>query len=80
MKKFFISFVLIISLLFNVFADNKQAHKELRKEFEKCIYFDEIKNSLKSPVIFDGRNQYDAETMEELGFEYYQIGVAGKEA
>ena len=44
MKKFFISFVLIISLLFNVFADNKQAHKELRKEFEKCIYFDEIKN------------------------------------
>lgn len=42
--------------------------------------FDEIKNGLKSPVIFDGRNQYDAETMEELGFEYYQIGVAGKEA
>lgn len=34
MKKFFISFVLIISLLFNVFADNKQAHKELREVFE----------------------------------------------
>lgn len=34
MKKFFISFVLIISLLFNVFADNKQAHKELREAFE----------------------------------------------
>lgn len=34
MKKFFISLVLIISLLFNVFADNKQAHKELRETFE----------------------------------------------
>ena len=34
MKKIFISFVLIISLLFNVFADNKQAHKELREAFE----------------------------------------------
>lgn len=44
MKKFFISFVLIISLLFNVFADNKQAHKELREEFETCFYFSEIKN------------------------------------
>lgn len=44
MKKFFISFVLIISLLFNVFADNKQAHKELRKEFEKCLFISEIKN------------------------------------
>ena len=34
MKKFLISFVLIISLLFNVFADNKQAHKELREAFK----------------------------------------------
>lgn len=34
MKKFFISFILMISLLFNVFADNKQAHKELREYFE----------------------------------------------
>lgn len=42
MKRFFISFVLIISLLFNVFADNKQAHKELREEFEKTIFIDKI--------------------------------------
>lgn len=34
MKKFFINFILIVSLLFNVFADNKQAHKELREVFE----------------------------------------------
>lgn len=40
--------------------------------------FNEIKKLLKKPIIFDGRNQYDAENMEEMGFEYYQIGVADK--
>ena len=30
---------------------------------------------MKAPVIFDGRNQYDADEMLENGFEYYQIGV-----
>ena len=42
MKKFFISFILIISLLFNVFADNKQAHKELRKIFENYSMLPEM--------------------------------------
>lgn len=37
--------------------------------------FNEIKTRLKTPVIFDGRNQYDAQTLAKLGFEYYQIGV-----
>lgn len=37
--------------------------------------FDKIKTLLKSPVIFDGRNQYNAERLKEKGFEYYQIGV-----
>ena len=37
--------------------------------------FDKIKTHLKSPVIFDGRNQYNAERLKEKGFEYYQIGV-----
>lgn len=36
--------------------------------------FDSIKETLKSPVIFDGRNQYDAKRLTEKGFEYYQIG------
>ena len=42
MKKFFVSFVLIISLLFNVFADNKQAHKELREVFENYSMLPEM--------------------------------------
>ena len=37
--------------------------------------FDKIKTLLKNPVIFDGRNQYNAERLKEKGFEYYQIGV-----
>lgn len=44
------------------------------KEFRAPDFY-EIKQRLKNPVIFDGRNQYNAERLEELGFEYYQIGV-----
>ncbi|MBR1692692.1 MAG: UDP-glucose/GDP-mannose dehydrogenase family protein [Lachnospiraceae bacterium] len=44
------------------------------KEF-KVPDFEEIKKRLRTPVIFDGRNQYDAGQMAEYGFEYYQIGV-----
>lgn len=38
--------------------------------------FDEIKSRLKSPVIFDGRNQYDPLALASNGFKYFQIGVA----
>jgi UDPglucose 6-dehydrogenase len=37
--------------------------------------FEEIKSKLKSPVIFDGRNIYDAEELRSLGFHYYGIGI-----
>jgi len=36
--------------------------------------FEKIKNELKAPIIFDGRNIFDVEKMEELGFVYYSIG------
>ncbi|WP_338882409.1 UDP-glucose/GDP-mannose dehydrogenase family protein [Xenorhabdus sp. TH1] len=36
--------------------------------------FDVIKNSLKTPVIFDGRNLYDPERVQSRGFTYYGIG------
>ncbi|WP_455160895.1 UDP-glucose dehydrogenase family protein, partial [Treponema lecithinolyticum] len=36
--------------------------------------FDKIKQSLKAPVIFDGRNQYSITLMKELGIEYHCIG------
>jgi UDPglucose 6-dehydrogenase len=36
--------------------------------------FDYIKEHLKAPVIFDGRNLYDLERMQECGFYYSSIG------
>jgi UDPglucose 6-dehydrogenase len=43
------------------------------KEF-RSPDFEEIKAQLVAPIIFDGRNQYNAFKLEENGFEYYQIG------
>ena len=37
--------------------------------------FIEMKKRLKNAVIFDGRNQYNAKNLKELGFKYFQIGV-----
>ncbi|MFK7924673.1 MAG: UDP-glucose/GDP-mannose dehydrogenase family protein [Bacteroidia bacterium] len=36
--------------------------------------FNNLNSSLKEKVIFDGRNIYDIETMEEMGYTYYSIG------
>ena len=44
------------------------------KEFRSPDFY-EIKRLLKFPVIFDGRNQYDAKRVEKYGIEYHQIGV-----
>ena len=44
------------------------------KEF-RSPDFEELRAQLKQPVIFDGRNQYNAFNLEEKGFEYYQIGM-----
>jgi UDPglucose 6-dehydrogenase len=36
--------------------------------------FDKLQSLLKSKVIFDGRNLYDTQAMEDLGFTYFSIG------
>jgi len=43
------------------------------KEF-RSPNFEEIKEQLKTPIIFDGRNQYNSINLEKKGFEYFQIG------
>ena len=43
------------------------------KEF-RSPNFEKIFKELKSPIIFDGRNQYNAFNLESKGFQYYQIG------
>jgi UDPglucose 6-dehydrogenase len=36
--------------------------------------FDKISSLLKNKVIFDGRNVFEPDQMQELGFDYYSIG------
>ena len=36
--------------------------------------FEMIKKSLSQPVVFDGRNLYEPNLMQQLGFKYYAIG------
>lgn len=36
--------------------------------------FEVIKQKMKKPVIFDGRNLYSVDQMQELGFTYFSIG------
>jgi UDPglucose 6-dehydrogenase len=37
--------------------------------------FDRIKALLKYPVVFDGRNIYEKDTLKKKGFDYYCIGI-----
>jgi len=36
--------------------------------------FERMKRMMKTPVIFDGRNQYNREELERIGFTYYCVG------
>ena len=47
---------------------------ETANAINKNTDFEDLKTLLKTPVIFDGRNQYIAYDMEKKGFEYHQIG------
>ena len=40
----------------------------------KQLDLDKVKDLLKTPVIYDGRNIYDPVRMKELGFTYQAIG------
>ena len=44
------------------------------KEFRSPDFY-EIGKLLKTPVIFDGRNQYESKHVKRYGLDYYQIGV-----
>jgi UDPglucose 6-dehydrogenase len=49
------------------------------KEF-RTPDFDRLKQALKQPVVFDGRNLYDPALMRALGIEYHGIGRGGNPA
>ena len=44
----------------------------------KMPNFDVVKKLLKTPVIFDGRNVYDADFVKSKGFDYHCIGIDKK--
>jgi UDPglucose 6-dehydrogenase len=43
-------------------------------EIFKTADLKEVYENLNAPVIFDGRNLYDLETMKEMGFNYFSVG------
>ena len=47
------------------------------KEF-RSPDFDGMKRRMRSPIIIDGRNQYSADYLKKIGFEYYQVGVGSE--
>lgn len=42
--------------------------------------FNLLKQTLKNPIIFDGRNIYDPDYLQQLGFTYYAIGRGHQES
>jgi UDPglucose 6-dehydrogenase len=36
--------------------------------------FERLKKEMKTPVIFDGRNLYDPQTLKKIGFKYFSVG------
>ncbi|MEI7635519.1 MAG: UDP-glucose/GDP-mannose dehydrogenase family protein, partial [bacterium] len=40
----------------------------------KQLNMEKLKEKMKNPIIFDGRNIYKPENMKKFGFEYYSIG------
>ena len=45
------------------------------KEFAN-VDFAVLKKNMRTPIIFDGRNLLNRETMRQFGFDYYSIGRA----
>jgi len=41
------------------------------------VDFAVLKEKMRTPIVFDGRNLLDPETMRQFGFNYYSIGRAG---
>lgn len=45
-------------------------------KFFRSPDFERMKSVMRSPVVFDGRNQYESETLREKGFTYISVGRA----
>jgi UDPglucose 6-dehydrogenase len=43
------------------------------KEFNR-VDLEEVRRVMHTPIVFDGRNFFDPETMKQVGFQYYGVG------
>jgi len=43
------------------------------KEFHR-VDLEETRRVMQTPIVFDGRNFFDPQTMKAVGFQYYGIG------
>ena len=43
------------------------------KEFHR-VDLDDVRRVMHTPIVFDGRNFFDPETMKQVGFQYYGVG------
>ncbi len=53
-------------------ADALSVHTEWRQYRQPS--FEKIRNIMKTPVVFDGRNIYDRKKLQSLGFNYFAVG------
>lgn len=49
------------------------------KEFAN-VDLSEVKEKMHTPLVFDGRNLFDPQTMADLGFEYHAVGRPSRKA
>ena len=60
--------------LSNVFNDSDAILFVTDHDIFTTLDFSKIKNEMKTPVVIDGRNFFNAEKLTSLGFSYSAIG------
>jgi UDPglucose 6-dehydrogenase len=43
------------------------------KQFHR-VDLEDVRRAMHTPIVFDGRNFFDPETMRQVGFQYYGVG------
>ena len=72
-----ISAVLLCGAALLAYAASNYAERAAQNAYDRLLVgaAEQIRETLASPVVFDGRNIYNRKKLEDLGFTYYGIGV-----
>jgi len=66
----------LVELGATVCASDPVAMTNAQKMRPKLLNLERLRTVMRRPVVFDGRNVWEAERMRRRGFEYYSIGRA----